>query len=173
MVGGKHKPDDQTVISSAGILQLLTSVLVDVQIVDYFHSVAPELSVENPICDLDGGQDGHDVEGFPEGIFQVIQVVFLVVSDEISSNICISDNLEPFPPSTSFVFLFPAPVPVSIAILFVVVSIFLPILVAIPTSVVLGTDEHLRPRLLSSDDVTEQIGLEEFLPENVWQFGDD
>ena len=47
------------------------------------------------------------------------------------------------------------------------------IIVAVPSSVVLGTNKHLRPGIFSSDDVTEQIGLEEFLPENVGQFGDD
>ena len=106
----------------------------------------------------------------------MVKVVLLVIAGIIYSNLSISDNLEPFSPSTSTsFFLFPAPVPVSIAIVLVVVSFlsFPVIVVAIASSIVLGTDEHLRPGLLSSDDVTEQICLEEFLPENVGQFGDD
>ena len=89
-----------------GVVQLLTSVLVNIQVVNHFQSVAPELTVEDPICDLDGSQDCHDVEGFPEGIFQVVQVVFLVITSKVLGNICVSDNLESFPSSSaSFVFL--------------------------------------------------------------------
>ena len=166
-----------------GVMQHLTSVLVDIQIVNNFHSIAPELSVENPVCDLDGDQDSHDVEGFPEGIFQVVKVVFLVITSKICSYLCIFDNFEPFPPntSTSFVFLLSALPTSSSSVILVVVpstststSTFLPFIVAaIPSSVIPGSNEQFRPGVFSSDDVTEQIGLEEFLPENVRQFGDD
>ena len=154
------------------VLELLTPVLVDIQIVDYFQSVAPKLSVENPVCDLDGGQDGHDVEGFPEGVFQVVQVVLLVISDKIYGDIGIFDNLESFSssPSSSSFFLFSAPI--STSIVFVVVTSttstsslsFPPVIVALTSSVVLGTNEQLWPGLLSSDNVPEEVGLEEFLP---------
>ena len=154
-----------------GVMQPLTSALVDIQIMEYFHPVAPKLTIENPICNLDGSQDGHCVERFPECIFQVIQVEFLVIANKICSNLCIFDNLESFTPSFSFVFLFSSVILLT-PIVFVAFSSFA-IIVAIAPSIIPGTNEQLWPRIFSNDDVTEEVGLEEFLPENVGKFGDD
>ena len=154
-----------------GVMQPLTSALVDIQIMEYFHPVAPKLTIENPICNLDGSQDGHCIERFPECIFQVIQVEFLVIANKICSNLCIFDYLESLTPSSSFVFLFSSVILLT-PIVFVAFSSFA-IIVAIAPSIIPGTNEQLWPRIFSNDDVTEEVGLEEFLPENVGEFGDD
>ena len=61
-------------------------------------------------------------------------------------------------------------------ILVVTVSTFLPVavvVVAVSPAVVLGTDEQLLPALLPSQDVTDQIVFELFLPENVRELGQE
>ena len=59
------------------------------------------------------------------------------------------------------------------SIVFVVVTFPLVVAIASPSIVLVGTNEHLMPGILSDDDVREEVGLEEFLPENVGKFGDD
>ena len=67
--------------------------------------------------------------------------------------------------------------PVSLVpFLVVTVSTFLPVavvVVAVSPAIVLGTDEQLLPALLPSQQVADQIVLEEFLPENVRQLGEE
>ena len=67
-------------------MELETSVLVGVEVLDYLPAVAPELRVEDPVCDLDTGQDGDDVEGLPGGVLILVHCKLPAIFSKLFPN---------------------------------------------------------------------------------------
>ena len=54
--------------------------MIVVEVHDHLEAVIPELIVKQPVGGLDGGDDSHQVEGFPEGKAELVAVVFVTVT---------------------------------------------------------------------------------------------
>ena len=159
-----------------GIMQRHTSVLVGIEVVDHVQAVTPELAVEDPVSDLDAGQDAHDVERLPEGVLQLVFCKFLATLHKMFPNLGTFPHLEPLA-LISLPLVFPF-LPFPLALLVVVIAVVSSFLPAIIVSVAITTStsssyEELVPTFLSSQKMADQIVFEDTLPENVRQLGDD
>ena len=141
--------------------------MIVVEVHDHLEAVVPELVVEQPVGGLDGGDDSHQVEGFPEGKAELVAVVLVTIVDELVGNFL---SLAKLPSLGLVVLLLSSSSPTPILLLFLSASILL----TLTSSTRSDLDPVLIPVLLSAGkDVTDQLILKVFLPNRVRQFAEE
>ena len=147
------------------LYSLLVVGLIVVEVGDHLQAVPPELVVEQPVGGLDGGEDGHQVEGLPEGKAQLVAGVLVTVVDELVGYFLRLTK----PPSLGLlvILLFP--------------TSFYPILLLLlilAGSLLLTSSSNLHPVLvpvlfLAGENVTDQLVFKVFLPNGVGQLAEE
>ena len=73
-----------------------TTLSIVADVVNNLQAVGKELVVQNPVSDLHGEEDSHNVHGFPDGKLPVVVVVFTSELNKILSYLR-RPGLEPIP----------------------------------------------------------------------------
>ena len=142
--------------------------MIVVEVHDHLEAVVPELVVEQPVGGLDGGDDGHQVEGLTEGKAELVAAVLVAVVNELVGNFLGLTKL----PSLGLVVLLLSSSSASILLLLLSVSILLTLTGS--TTAISDLDPVLIPVLLpAGEDVTYQLIFEVFLPNRVRQFAEE
>ena len=146
--------------------------LVIVEVVDHLETVKPELVVEEPVGDLDGGEHSHEVEGLPEGEAELVGVVLVPIEDELVGDVLRLAEL----PSLRLVVLLLAPSTASALLLLLSASLLLILTAAVSAAVSSSCtlDPVLIPVLFSAgEDVTNKLVLKELFPDGVGQLAEE
>ena len=142
--------------------------MIVVEVHDHLEAVVPELVVEQPVGGLDGGDDGHQVEGLTEGKAELVAAVLVAVVNELVGNFLGLSKL----PSLGLVVLLFSSSSASILLLLLSASILLTLTGS--TTARSDLDPVLIPVLLpAGEDVTDQLILKVFLPNRVRQFAEE
>ena len=151
------------------LLPQMLERLVIVEVVDHLETVKPELVVEEPVGDLDGGEHSHEVEGLPEGEAELVGVVLVPIEDELVGDVLRLAQL----PSLRLIVLLLAPSTASALLLLLSASLLL-ILTAAAVSSSCTLDPVLIPVLFSAgEDVTNKLVLKELFPDGVGQLAEE